>query len=148
MTLSLYLQCIGMFVLGQGLHLFWNKIPSFKKRAAAANKPYSFKEMWSCDKHIVYGLQLFAASIFVGLDQLIHYKPELIEWTKWFFWLIGAYGSSVAFQKFSQYDKMLTDILDKKANISDIITGGTTTVKDTIEKGNEATGKDVTKHIQ
>lgn len=128
-----------MFIMGQALHLFWNKIPAFKKRASAANKPFSYKEMWQCDGHIIIGLQFLAASIFLGLDQIIHYKPEIIDYTKWLFWLIGAYGSSVAFQKFSQYDGQLTEILSQKANFFDKLSGGSTTVKDTIEKGNELT---------
>lgn len=140
MTLALYLQCGFMFMLGQGLHLFWIKLPSFKEKALAANKPFSYKEWWECDKWLVIGLQLAGISIFMGLDQIFRFKPEIIDYTKWFFWAIGAFGSNLLFQKFSQYAKGQTKIIDLKANIADILTGGTSTVKETLEKGSQVTG--------
>lgn len=142
----LYLQCIAMFILGQVLHLMWIKIPSMKAKARAANKAYYFKEFWSCDWNVIIGTQVLLASLLFGLGELLVWKPDIINHIKWTFWTVGAFASSVGMAKFSQYEKSLMQTLDIKSNIADHFTGGTTTVADTIKKGEEATGIDVTKH--
>jgi hypothetical protein len=133
-----------MFMVGQALHIFWNKIPAFKKRCAAANKPFSFKEMIADDYHVIIGLQFFAAAVLIGLDQLVHFKPWLMEYTKWLLWLVGAYGSSVAFQKYSQYDKKLNDFIDKQANFTSAMLGNTGTAQEVVNKSADQYGVDAT----
>lgn len=145
MTLSLYIQCAAMFILGQALHLFLIKIPAVKARTRAANKTYLFKEWWNCDWNIILATAVIGCMAILGLDQLLNWKPAILEYVKWFFAGIGAFGSTIAMSKFSQYEKEITKILDFKANISDNVTGGTTTSKQTAERGAEVLGVDVTK---
>jgi hypothetical protein len=140
-----YLICGVMFMLGQGVHIFWSKIPSFKKLARAANKRFSYSEWWSCDRDLVIGLNLIGASLFLGIDQLIGFAPDWIDKLKWFFWLFGTFGSTIGFRFYSRYDQGTVKLLDLKSNLADTITGGTTTVQDTIDKGMEMTGKDISK---
>ena len=133
-SIWLQVQCIVMLILGQALHLFLLKVPSLKARARAAGKPFSWKEWWCEDWNIVVSTLIIGALVTVGLNELVTWKPEILDYVKWFYAAIGAFGSTVAQAKFSQYEKKLLAVIDIKSNVSDEVTGGTTTVKETIEK--------------
>lgn len=145
-TFWLLTQCVLMFIGGQALHLFLVKVPSIKKRASAANKQFYFKEWWNCDWNVIIGTQCIGAMVIIGLNELVQWKPEILDYVKWFFAGVGAFGSTVAMAKFSQYEKELTRVLDLKSNIADEVTGGTKTIKETLERGSMAVGKDVSNH--
>ena len=119
MTLSLYIQCVAMFIGGQLLQLFWLKIPSLKKRAKAANYKFSIKEYWAEDWYLIAGTEVLGAMVIIGLNEITHWKPEIIDVVKWFFGGIGAFGSSVILSKLSAYEKKLSEVIDVKTNISD-----------------------------
>ena len=139
MTLSLYLQCVLMFILGQAAHLFLVKVPSIKERCRAANKKFTWKEWWDCDWNVIIGTQIIGALIIIGLDQVLHWKPQILEYVKWFFAGMGAFGSTIAMAKMSQFEKSINGLIDIKSNVSDTVIGPTTTVKETIQKA-EAQG--------
>lgn len=133
----MYWFCVAMFVLGQLAHLFLVKIPSVKIRCRAANKTFIFKEWWACDWNIIIGTQVIGALVILGLDELISWKPDVLDYVKWFFAGVGAFGSTIAMAKASQFEKGLTGLIDIKSNVSDSVTGGTNTVKDTILKADQ-----------
>jgi len=119
MTLSLYLQCVAMLLLGQALQLFLIKIPAIKERCRVANKPFSMSEWWGSDWNLVIGTAVIGAMAIIGLDQLVHWKPEILNYVKWFFGGIGAFGSNLLLSKWSSFEKALNSIVDKKTNIAD-----------------------------
>lgn len=141
-SISIWLQtqCVIMLLLGQALHLFLIKVPSLKQRARAASKPFSWNEWWTEDWNVVVSTIIIGAMVTIGLNEIITWKPDILDYVKWFYAAIGAFGSTVAMAKFSQYEKKMLSLMDIKANISDQITGGTTTIKETIEKYKEVTG--------
>lgn len=145
MTLKLYFIYGIMFLLGQVLHIYWIKIPNSKLRAAMANKPFSYKEWWDCDKNLIIGLNILGMTLLIGLDQLIVFAPDWVNKLKWGFWLVGTFGSTVGYKFYKGYDSGTMKLMDIKSNIADIVTGGATNVRDAIEKGTAATGADVTK---
>lgn len=130
-------QYLIMNLCGQLLHLFLIKVPSQKAKARAVNKTFSWKEWWLCDWNVIVSTQIIFIALIVGWDQFVAWKPEIADVAKWFFLLVGAFGSTVAMAKFSSYEKNLMGLIDIKSNVSDEVTGGTTTVKETIEKAAE-----------
>lgn len=147
LTLADYAWSCVMFLLGQILHLMWVKIPSIKKKAAANNKKFLFDEWLAEDWNLIIGLNVFAMMLFIGLDQILHFKPEIIDYVRWFFAFIGSTGSSIA-MRYSKYDGNLLKMLDIKSNIAGAIIGETQSVQETIDKGSAATGQDMTKAPQ
>jgi hypothetical protein len=133
-----------MMILGQMAHLFLLKIPAVKDRCRAANKPFTWREWWNCDWNVVIGTLVIGALFIIGLDQFLNWKPQVLNYVKWFFAGIGAFGSTAAMAYFSKYEKQLMALLDVKSNVSDAVTGGTITVRETIEKGEAATGEAIT----
>ena len=144
MTLSLYIQSIAMFIIGQIVYVFWIKVPALKTRAASVNKPFEWGELWRCDNHVLIGLNVLAIGLFIGLDEIIHYEPRAMNYLKWGFWLMGAFGCTVGFKYFSRYEKTLISLIDKKANAFDQAMGKATTPKEAVEKAAEQ-GIDATK---
>ena len=142
--MSLYIQCILMFILGQIIYLLWIKVPSLKHKASSLNKPFSYLELWHCDANVIIGLNVLGISIFIGLDQIIHYRPDAINYLKWCFWLVGAFGCTVGFKYFSRYEKTLLSMIDKKSNAFDADFGLATTVSEVIDRAAEK-GIDATK---
>lgn len=122
MTPSLYFQCVLMLLLGQALQIFLVKIPAVKERCRVANKPFAWSEWWSCDWNVVVATAIIGAMAIIGLDQLVHWKPGILDYVKWFFAAIGAVGSTVALSRWSSFEKSLNDLVDKKTNIADSIT--------------------------
>lgn len=127
MTTSLYLQCVAMYILGQALHLFVIKIPAVRKRDRAANIEFSFTEYWKQEWNIIIGNQVLGAVFIIGLDQLVNWKPIILESVKWFFAAVGAIGSVAIMSKFSSYEQKVLNIVDIKTNLSDRITGSAPT---------------------
>lgn len=139
-TIYDYLICALMSVLGQAGHLFLIKIPALKTRSRAANKAFLFKEWWNCDWNVILGTQVIILLCIFGLKELLAWKPGVIDYVRWFFAAIGAFGSTVAMAKGSSFEKGLTGLIDVKSNVADAVTGGTNTIQETVEKGTEATG--------
>lgn len=100
-------------------------------------------DWWDCDWNVVIGTFLVIALVTEGLDEILKWKPAIWEYVKFFFAFVGATGSSAAMSFLSKYDGQTMNMLDVKANISDILTGPTKTVSETITKGEEATGQQV-----
>jgi hypothetical protein len=123
MTVSLYIQCVAMYILGQALHLFVIKIPAVRKRDRAANIEFSFSDYWKQEWNIIIGNQVLGAVFIIGLDQLVDWKPLILDVVKWFFAAVGAIGSVTIMSKFSTYEKKVLNIIDEKTNLSDRITG-------------------------
>lgn len=128
MTHLLYLECVLMFVLGQAAHLFLIKVPAIKERCRVANKAFQWHEWWGCDWNVIVGTQVIGALVILGLDEIITWKPEVLTYVKWFFSLLGAFGSTVAMAKMSQFEKSLNKIVDVKTDIADGLVPPTTPI--------------------
>jgi len=119
MSISLYLQCVAMFILGQAIDLFLFKIPELRKMYATANEDFVWKKYWKSDWNTIVGTQLTGIVLIIGLDQLTHWKPVIIDYTKWFFAGFGAWGSSIVVAKGSAAKKYIMNIIDAKTNVAD-----------------------------
>jgi lactam utilization protein B len=63
---------------------------------------------------------------------------------RWFYWLLGAFGSSVVMSKWGSYEAKIMQLLDVKANIADsVLTGSTKTVSETVSAAKEQLNIDV-----
>lgn len=111
MTPWLYIQCVLMFIFGQGFCLFFIDIQHTKKLYKTAQLDFDWKAWWKHDWNIVIGVQFIGAMAILGLDQILHLKPQMLEIVKWFFAFLGAFGSAIG-TRFSQYRKIALDVFD------------------------------------
>jgi len=118
MTPILFLECFAMGIMGAIIFILI-QINKLQVRSKAANVPFSlsqyFKDDWAA---IALSFATVLVSI-LGVDELTKYKPEILDYIKWFFLLIGYCGGSVLTALLSRANKKLLDIVDVKTNIAD-----------------------------
>lgn len=119
MSTSLYIQCALMYILGQGFDLFLIKVPEYRDLYRKANEKFSWSKYWDSDWNIVIGTLILGSILIIGADQLIYWKPGVLEYVKWFFAAIGGLGSSFIASKWSRCKKYITAVIDEKTNIAD-----------------------------
>jgi hypothetical protein len=139
-----YWLSIAMFIGGQILLLTWVTVPSLKEKFRTANKDFSFWKWVRSDAHIIVGNLVFGAVFLIGIDEIIEWKPGIAKYIKFFYFLLGAFGTTIAQEKWSPTKKKLSNLIDLKTNIADAVTGGTTSASDTIAVAKEM-GIDATK---
>lgn len=118
MTPLLFIECFVMGLSGQLMHLFV-KFRGLRKRAKAANTTITFPQFVKEDVINIAICITGLVMVFLGLDEIAKYKPEIMNVVKWFFGLIGFTGSSIVLAFFSSSEKLLLKVIDKKTNIAD-----------------------------
>jgi|ERR1044072_874502 hypothetical protein len=117
-TLSMYGLYIVTFILGQALTIFWWDIPQVRQLAAAANHDFNVKEYWKKSWNMHVGLQILGSIVFLVLDQIVHWKPQVLTMMWWISPIFGVMGTAIG-ARFGSYRKIFLNILDKKANLLD-----------------------------
>lgn len=118
LTLNMYALYIGTFILGQALTVFWYDIPQVRKLAKINNDDFDWKRYWRTSWNMIIGLQILGTIVFLTLDQIIHWRPNLLGQMWWISPVFGIIGSGIGAQ-FGSYRKQLLNIIDKKTNIAD-----------------------------
>lgn len=118
MTPKLYGFCVAFWIMGQVVDLMLLTIPELKELYRKANKDFSMTEYWKHDWNKIIGIQVLGAMLILGLDQILHWKPQALEYIKWGFGLCGMIASTVA-GRYGKYKKSIMSIIDKKTNIAD-----------------------------
>lgn len=123
MPVSIYFQCLVAGVLGILFHIFVLKLPALKKRAVAANVEFSpknfFKEEW-----ISVGSSVITVAIaLLVMDELLNFKPSIYNALKGLFVFVGFTGSSILQHALGKTEKAVLNVIDRKTNIADGITG-------------------------
>jgi hypothetical protein len=57
------------------------------------------------------------------VDQLISWKPYILNIVKWFFGFVGVSGSTLIMSKYGQFEKKIMNVIDVKTNIADDVIG-------------------------
>lgn len=119
LTFWLYAQCVLMFLLGQAVDLLLIKIPELRKLWSKSNEAFSWKKYWNSDWNVIIGTFALGAMLFLGLDQIIKFKPWVLDWVKWICGGAGFMMSSIIVSRASRAKKFIMSIIDKKTNIAD-----------------------------
>ena len=107
-----------MFLLGHGFDLFFSKIPEYRNLFAKANETFSWNKYWKSDWNIIIGTVVVGVMLIIGLDQLVSWKPGVLDYVKWFFAGVGGLCSIIA-GRWSNCKKYISKIIDDKTNIAD-----------------------------
>lgn len=104
--------------LGVLLQIILN-ISSLKKKAAAANMQFVFKNYLKDDWPTIAGSFLTVCIFIIILPDLLSIRPETIKYLRIMFAFVGYTGSSVVQLLFSATSKKILNIIDLKTNIAD-----------------------------
>lgn len=118
MTLDLFLQCLGMGLLG----MLWHTLQGAqkqRKRAKAANTPFAFGAFLK-DQALALASTIVALIIIIFLfDELADFKPVVWKAVKFFMTLVGFCGNSLLSAALGGAEKKLLKVIDKKTDIAD-----------------------------
>lgn len=143
MSTSLYLQCFGMYIIGALIIFFLVTIPELRALYAKSNEKFSWSRYWQGDWNIIVGTLLVGLVLIIGLDQLVKWKPGVLDYVKWFFAGAGAFLTPIIASKYGTAKKYILKIIDIKANIVSNDIGNTTGMADLKQTAKEQ-GKDIT----
>lgn len=121
MTTQLYVNCFIGGLIGMLFYLFAIKLPAIKKRALAANLPFSIKGYFKDDFLSVIASLLSLLALIWVLDEIIGYNPSFMRYIKFFFVFVGYTGQSLLISAFGQFDVRVRKIVDAKTNALDAL---------------------------
>lgn len=122
MTLSLYLTCFGIAILGLvfSMLLSMRSIMIKSKLANVIFKPSSYFQ----DEWISILISLVVIGIFLSLlPWALDWKPESIKFVRPIFATVGYMGSDIILKFFSVVNSRINSAIDYKTTISDKATG-------------------------
>jgi hypothetical protein len=124
MTVILITYCLLIGLLGIGANILI-KINSLKSKAAAANTPFTVKAYFGDDWPTILLSLLFLFACIIATDEILNWKPEIINYIKVAYFFVGYSGSSLCNALLSKAEKRIMNIIDEKTNIADNITNKT-----------------------
>jgi len=126
MQLKLYFVCFIISLVGMAFQIAL-KMKSLQEKSRVANiefKPRQyFKEDW-----LSIAISMLAIILFLlVVDNILKWKPAIVDYIKIGFAFVGYAGSDVASRFFGVLNKKINIVIDTKTNISDGITEVPTT---------------------
>ena len=140
--LSFFLWCAVSGLLGILLQILI-KMNSLKSKSKSANLKFSAKEFFADDWITIMISVLVVVVCIVLLDEILRFKPSIQAWIKFGFFFVGYTGSSILLYALGKTESKIMAIIDAKTNVSDTVTGGTSSVAETLRKGEIATGQEI-----
>lgn len=118
MDLKIYAGCLIAGVLGILFHLILN-INKTKKRFNVANLEFDFGmyvkgEIWA----LIASLLTVVIATYL-IDELANFRPEILEWIKFFFVFVGYSGSSLLVGILGKANSYVNKVVDAKTDIAD-----------------------------
>jgi hypothetical protein len=119
MNIQLYTQLFIIGLVGILFHVFVIKLPSVKEASRVANKSFSVKEYLSDDWIALCGSIVTLVACILFVDEILKWKPAIIDYIKFLFFFIGYTGSSVLLAVLSQATKKINKVVDIKTDKAD-----------------------------
>ena len=104
--------------LGVLLHLML-KISNFIKLGKKANHPFSMKGYLQDDWPTIVADFLSVGILIFCLDEIVKFKPAVVDYIKWLFVFVGFTGSSIITGAMSVTGNKLMQVIDVKSNLAD-----------------------------
>lgn len=118
LTWQMYALYVALFILGQVLTIFWWDIPEVQKLAKVANEEFNWQEYWRKSWNMIIGLEVLGIMVFLVLDQIIHWRPQLMDKLWWMSGIFGIMGTAIG-SRFGVYRNKILNIMDHKTDIAD-----------------------------
>lgn len=118
MTIDLYITCFSVALIGMALQTVL-KMKSLQDKARAANIAFNpgqyFRQDWLSITASILTIILFLAF----LDNILKWKPAVVDYVKIGFAFVGYTGSDIASRLFGVVNKKINSVIDVKTNIAD-----------------------------
>lgn len=118
MTLHLYITCFCVALVGMALQTVL-KMKSLQDKAGAANVQFKVREYFKNDWLSITASILTIVLFILFLDNILKWKPVIIDYVKIGFAFVGYTGSDIASRLFGVVNKKINNVIDVKTNIAD-----------------------------
>lgn len=118
MTLHLYLICFAIALIGMALHIAL-KMKSLQDKARAANVTFKVRQYFKDDWLSITASLLTILMFLMFVDNIMKWKPALVDFVKLFFAFVGYTGSDIASRLFGVLNTKINNVIDAKTNIAD-----------------------------
>lgn len=126
MTTQLYVQCFLVALVGMALQTAL-KMKSLQDKSRAANIEFKASQYFRQDWLSIAASILTIIMFVLFIDNILKWKPAVIDYVKVGFAFVGYTGSDIASRLFGVLNKKINNVIDTKTNISDGITDVPTT---------------------
>lgn len=116
--MPLYIQLLIVTSLGQLIHLLF-KIKSLKEKARVGNASFSFRSFFYEDWVNIAITFAFMAVLMYLIEDAVKLYPQIENYLKGIFAVVGYSGSDLAFRAFSRTSERINKVIDEKTNIAD-----------------------------
>lgn len=113
MNLQLYLACFGVALVGMALQIVL-KLKSLQDKAAAANVEFNVRIYFRKDWLSTIASLLTIILFLLFIDNILKWKPAIVDFLKIFFGFVGYTGSDIASRLFSVVNKQINNVIDLK----------------------------------
>lgn len=118
MTIELYVTCFGVALVGMALQTVL-KMKSLQDKARAANMAFKPGQYFSEDWLSITASILTIILFLLFLDNILNWKPAIVDYVKIGFAFVGYTGSDIASRLFGVVNKKINNVIDAKTNIAD-----------------------------
>lgn len=118
MSMHLYLACFAIALIGMALHIAL-KMKSLQDKARAANVVFKSRQYFADDWLSITGSLLTIFMFLLFIDNVLKWKPALIDFVKIFFAFVGYTGSDIASRLFGVLNTKINSVIDQKSNALD-----------------------------
>lgn len=118
MNTHLYLECFLIALIGMALQTAL-KMKSLQDKARAANVEFKMRQYFSNDWLSIAASMLTIFLFLLVVDNILKWKPVVVDYVKIGFAFIGYTGSDIASRLFGVLNKKINNVIDTKTNIAD-----------------------------
>lgn len=118
MTFTLYLTCFGVALVGMALQTVL-KMKSLQDKARVANVEFKIRQYFINDWLSISASVLTIIMFLLFLDNILKWKPAIVDYIKIGFAFVGYTGSDIASRLFGVVNKKINNVIDEKSNIAD-----------------------------
>lgn len=118
MTIELYATCFCVALVGMALQTVL-KMKSLQDKANAANVQFKVREYFQNDWLSITASILTIVLFLLFLDNILNWKPVIVDYVKIGFAFVGYTGSDIASRLFGVVNKKINNVIDAKTNIAD-----------------------------
>jgi hypothetical protein len=122
MTLYVYLECFAVALVGMALHTAL-KMKSLQDKARLANVEFKLRNYFAQDWLSITASILTIILFLFFIDNILKWKPSVLDYLKILFGFIGYTGSDIASRLFSVVNKKINTAIDYKTTVADEQTG-------------------------
>lgn len=122
MTFKLYLVCFVVALVGMALQTAL-KMKGLQDKARMANVEFKARSYFVQDWLSIVASILTIILFLLFVDNILHWKPAIVDYIKIGFGFLGYSGSDIASRIFGVVNKKLNSAIDYKTTIADQATG-------------------------